>query len=98
MTHSALGPRPIPEPTQPQTRAQHESIRRSPVLELEPVGLVNMWGHHLDPNGFRHRITWPVDDYLQVTCVYLHMLNLHNGLTLLPGSDTPTLSTIPEDT
>ena len=30
-------------------RAQHKSIHRSPVLE--PVGLVNMRGHHLDPNG-----------------------------------------------
>ena len=31
------------------------------------------WGCHLDPNGFRRQITWPTDDYLQVTCVYLHM-------------------------
>ena len=54
-----------------RVRAQHESIRGSPVLE--PVGLVNMWGRHLDPNGFRLRITWPADDYLQVTCVYLRM-------------------------
>ena len=58
-----IGPYPI--------RAQHESICRSPVLE--PMGLVNMWGCHLDPNGFKRQITWPVDDYLQVTCVYLHM-------------------------
>ena len=54
---------------QPSSRAQHESIHGSPVLE--PVGLVNMRGRHLDPNGFRHRITWPADDYLQATCVYL---------------------------
>ena len=52
-------------------RAQHESIRRSPVLE--PVGLVNMWGCHLDPNRFKRQITWPMEDYLQVTCVYLCM-------------------------
>ena len=57
--------------SRPCTRAQHESICGSPVLE--PVGLVNMWGHHLDPNRFRRRITWPMDDYLQVTCVYLRM-------------------------
>ena len=43
----------------------------SPVLE--PVGLVNMQSCHLDPNEFRHRITWPTDDYLQVTCMYLGM-------------------------
>ena len=49
-------------------RAQHESIRGSPVLE--PVGLVNTWGRHLDPNRFKRRITWPADDYPQVTCVY----------------------------
>ena len=54
-----------------RNRAQHESIHGSPVLE--PVGLVNMQGPHLDPNGVRCWITWPVDDYLQVTCVYLHM-------------------------
>ena len=54
-----------------QHRAQHESICRWPVLE--PVGLVNMWGHHLDPNRFKRWITWPADDYLQVACVYLRM-------------------------
>ena len=58
-------------PLPPLVRAQHESIRRSPVLE--PVGLVNMRGCHLDPNGFRCRITWPTDDYPQVTCVYLRI-------------------------
>ena len=52
-------------------RAQHESICRPPVLE--PVGLVNMWDCHLDPNRFKCRITWPTDDYLQVTCMYLRM-------------------------
>ena len=51
-------------------RAQHESIRGSPVLK--PVGLVNKRGHHLDPNRFKCQITWPVDDYPQVTCVYPH--------------------------
>ena len=54
-----------------ESRAQHESIRGSPVLQ--PVGLVNMRGPHLDPNRFKHRITWPADDYLQVTCMYLHI-------------------------
>ena len=52
-------------------RAQHESICRSPVLK--PVSLVNMQGRHLDPNRFKHRITWLADDYLQVTCMHLHM-------------------------
>ena len=51
-----------------RARAQHESIHGSPVLE--PVGLVNTQGHHLDPNRFKCRITWPADDYPQVTCVY----------------------------
>ena len=53
------------------SRAQHESICGSPVLE--PGGLVNMQGRHLDLNRFKHQITWPMDDYPQVTCVYLCM-------------------------
>ena len=68
-------------------RAQHKSIHGSPVLE--PVGLVNMWDRHLDPNRFKHRITWPADDYLQVTCVYRICTcpKLHDGPMLPPGGD-----------
>ena len=72
-------------------RALHELICGSPVPE--PAGWVNTKDPHLDPNGFKCRITWQMGQYRgSLMCTGHYLVFIHNMVqdiyTFSPSSVT----------